>query len=213
MAKRAAKRNQYHHGDLRALLIEASAAELAKSDADSLSLRKIAELIGVSHNAPYMHFRDKEALLESIAESGFIALRRALDDVLAHNSELAWQEKFHKGCLCYVEFCIANKGYVAAMFRKYDFARFPDLRSVSTQSIEPLYEVLEQGQSAGLVRPANVQQMASAVWAMLHGISQLLAFRDDIPMVMGESKTDRLVHNLVEQLLIGLQTHDKLTNP
>jgi len=40
-----------------------------------ISLREIARNIGVGHNAPYRHFRNKQQLLEAIAESGFRKLK------------------------------------------------------------------------------------------------------------------------------------------
>ena len=52
---------KYHHGDLRNTLIEIATVLLAEEGVHGVSLRKMAQQAGVSHNAPYMHFADKEA--------------------------------------------------------------------------------------------------------------------------------------------------------
>jgi AcrR family transcriptional regulator len=62
---------KYHHGNLRNALIAIATELLAEEGVHALSLRKMAQRAGVSHNAPYMHFADREAVLVAIAEEGF----------------------------------------------------------------------------------------------------------------------------------------------
>src|SRR3989344_594769 len=61
----------YHHGDLRNALIDAGLTALEAQDASELSLRALARELGVSANAVYRHFADKEALLSALAAEGF----------------------------------------------------------------------------------------------------------------------------------------------
>ena len=65
----------YHHGDLRRSLINAALALVAEAQDWTFSLREVARRAGVSHNAPYNHFADKQELLAAVAEAGFLALR------------------------------------------------------------------------------------------------------------------------------------------
>ena len=53
------RNKKYHHGDLRTSLIETATQMLAESNIENLSLRKLAERIGVSRTAAYHHFDDK----------------------------------------------------------------------------------------------------------------------------------------------------------
>ncbi|HRF96152.1 MAG TPA: helix-turn-helix domain-containing protein, partial [Aggregatilineales bacterium] len=76
-------KNTYHHGDLRNALLVGATEMLAQEGVHGLSLRQVAKHIGVSHNAPYQHFPDKEALIAAIAEQGFIRLGEAMDDAVA----------------------------------------------------------------------------------------------------------------------------------
>jgi len=67
----------YHHGDLRAALVRAAAAEIERSGYENLSLRELAESLGVSRAAPYRHFTDRRALLAAVAADGFERLTAA----------------------------------------------------------------------------------------------------------------------------------------
>jgi AcrR family transcriptional regulator len=74
--------SSYHHGDLHAALVNAAAVEIERGGYESLSLRELAESVGVSRTAPYRHFADRRALLAAVALDGFERLtaiyRRAM---------------------------------------------------------------------------------------------------------------------------------------
>ncbi len=63
--------SNYHHGDLRSALIKAATAEIERGGYENLSLRELAESLGVSRAAPYRHFADRRALLAAVAADGF----------------------------------------------------------------------------------------------------------------------------------------------
>lgn len=65
------KKLVYHHGDLRAALITAAAAEIERIGYENLSLRELAASLNVSRAAPYRHFVDRRALLAALAAGGF----------------------------------------------------------------------------------------------------------------------------------------------
>ena len=61
--------DSYHHGNLRQALIDAGIKIINENGEENLSLRKAAAACGVSHAAPYAHFKDKEELIEAIKEN------------------------------------------------------------------------------------------------------------------------------------------------
>lgn len=75
----------YHHGDLSRALAEAALSRVRTDGADRISLRRVADDVGVSPAAAYHHFRDKDALLRSVASEGerrfAAALRAGLSSV------------------------------------------------------------------------------------------------------------------------------------
>jgi AcrR family transcriptional regulator len=73
-----AEKAAYHHGDLRAALLDAALALLAEGQEPTL--RAAARRAGVSSMAPYRHYADREALLEAVAVRGVEGLRKALEE-------------------------------------------------------------------------------------------------------------------------------------
>ena len=61
----------YHHGNLRAALIQTAIKILELEGLNALSLRRIAREAGVSQAAPYSHFKDKQALLLAVCADGY----------------------------------------------------------------------------------------------------------------------------------------------
>ena len=64
----------YHHGNLRTALLEQAERTVRERGAQALSLRELARDAGVSHGAPRRHFPDRQALLDALAEAGFVRL-------------------------------------------------------------------------------------------------------------------------------------------
>ncbi len=96
----------YHHGDLRRALLRAAGKILEKEGREALSLRDLARHAGVSHNAPYRHFADRDALLAALAEEGFALLEGELRG-------RPWREQ----ATAYVRFALANPERFQLMFR------------------------------------------------------------------------------------------------
>ena len=67
----------YHHGDLRAALLDAGLDLLKSGSAETLSLREVARRVGVSPTAVYRHFPDKAALLKELCIRGALELAQA----------------------------------------------------------------------------------------------------------------------------------------
>ncbi|SHI59388.1 transcriptional regulator, TetR family [Clostridium cavendishii DSM 21758] len=74
-------KDKYHHGDLNQKLIENGLLLLNKEGVDGFSLRKVASMCGVSHNAPYKHFKDKEELIDEIIKEVWKSFYLALAEV------------------------------------------------------------------------------------------------------------------------------------
>ena len=61
------KARPYHHGHLKTALLEAALGLIREVGPTAFTLREVARRAGVSHNAPYRHFRDREELLAAVA--------------------------------------------------------------------------------------------------------------------------------------------------
>lgn len=65
-----AARKMYHHGDLKAALIEATRQLVEEHGPDNFSVAQAARLAGVSSGAPYKHFKDRDEMLKAVAMDG-----------------------------------------------------------------------------------------------------------------------------------------------
>src|SRR5271156_1348012 len=108
------KENTYHHGDLRRALIDAALSLVREEQDWTFSLREVARRAGVSHNAPYNHFANKQDLLSAIAVAGFLDLRERLQKSIARTEDA--KEALIKSGVAYVKFGVGNAAHYRLMF-------------------------------------------------------------------------------------------------
>jgi len=175
----------YHHGDLRAQLINAVRDLVETHGPDGFSVSEAARRAGVSSAAPYKHFKDRHEILRGVAIEAMARLG----------------ESMHAGATAHPT---GSLEAVAAMGKAYvDFARSGPgvFRLVFglTEGHEESPELLEKGQACfGIVVQAvadcmqrspedpTVQSRAYMLWTCVHGHSFLTIDR----------KTDVLVEQI-----------------
>ena len=164
MATSRPRKRAYHHGDLAAALLRTAGNILEKEGVEGLKLRALARRAGVSHNAPYRHFPQSEALLAALAAEGFEALGEALRRAGAAGGLRAMGE-------AYVAFAIARPQRFRLMFGgRIPLANHARLRAVATKAFEELAGAL----SASLPAAKDATDSSIAAWALVHGLAQLL---------------------------------------
>lgn len=165
----------YHHGDLRAALIQAGLALLAEEGGQALSLRAAARRAGVSHAAPYRHFDGKEALLAAIAEEGFKMLAADVEAVRAR-FPTSPREQLEEAAWAYVRFALAHPDHLRVMFggQIENPQAYPDLRDAGARAFNALVDILRAGQDAGVIVAGEPRLLALVAWSQVHGLSLLL---------------------------------------
>lgn len=173
MAEKTAK-TTYHHGDLRQALLAAALVILKTKDVKSLSLREVARQAGVSHTAPYRHFVDKTALLEAVAEEGFIEFGQYLSDAVAQaNAEPI--ESLKATGEAYVRYALEHPTHFRLMFSYVPTASDSSSLPVTAQgTFQILVDVIASGQAAGVIKAGDSVELAIGRWALVHGLSMLL---------------------------------------
>jgi len=167
------KDKPYHHGDLRAALLDAAEAELIEKGIDAFSLRGAAKRAGVSHAAPAHHFRDANALLDALAAAGFARLTEAM----RREQAAAGPEKkaqLTAAGIGYVRFALDTPELLQLMFgRSRGKGEDPELQRNS----EAAFSVLVNGVGAVRGREAFQSEAGwrdvAACWSMVHGYAQL----------------------------------------
>ena len=154
----------YHHGDLRTTLLRTAGKSLEKEGLERLSLRALTRRTGVSHAAPYRHFRDRESLLAALATEGFEMLGRAQQEAAASGGLRAMGE-------AYVHFALEHPQRFRLMFGgQLRMSRHPALNEIATKTFAGLSSALAARVAGG--RDSRVASIAA--WALVHGLSHLL---------------------------------------
>ncbi|HEY1281572.1 MAG TPA: TetR/AcrR family transcriptional regulator [Acidimicrobiales bacterium] len=157
-----APKRPYHHGNLRAVLLDAALAEIAERGPQALSLRELARRAGVSHAAPAHHFGDKAGLLTAIAAEGF----RRLGVVLGRARQTGG---FLDVGLAYVQFAVDERPYFEVMFRPDLYRRDdPAVVTAQAETARLLY-----GPAQEAFPEADTIRTGIAGWAFVHGFASL----------------------------------------
>lgn len=164
---------RYHHGDLQAALVDAALRILDAERLESLSLRRLAREVGVSHAAPYHHFADLDALLATVAARGFETLRGEMSDEVA-GADANPVERLQAAGVAYVIFAVTHPELFRLMFggRWGDAEAYPELRAASELTFESLREMIVGAH--GSADPGSAALAARTAWALVHGIATLL---------------------------------------
>ncbi|MEM1370262.1 MAG: TetR/AcrR family transcriptional regulator [Cyanobacteria bacterium P01_H01_bin.15] len=194
---------KYHHGDLRNTLLAIAAELLAEDGVHALSLRKMAKRAGVSHNAPYMHFADKEAVLAAIAEEGFRLLAIDVESAISQ-AEDNTRQKLIAASQAYVNFALNHPNHLQVMFRPVDVAKAPKLLEVSKASLNRLFELVKCGQEQRELGVADTHEMTKAIWAMAHGVSAISVAYNTTILLPERASVEDTVSTFVNFLLDGL---------
>ena len=165
----------YHHGDLRNTLIEAGIGLINEEGISGFSLRKVAARCGVSHAAPYSHFRDVQDLLAAMGAhvtEQFTAALQASVEGLEH-PHLAIRELG----TAYIAFFEQHPAYFPFLFYHSGIAILVE----ETADGEPPYPPFAVFQAAagrlfrslGLPKQHDSRRLM-AVWSTVHGIAALI---------------------------------------
>ncbi|MCX2976595.1 TetR/AcrR family transcriptional regulator [Candidatus Marimicrobium litorale] len=166
----------YHHGNLRAELLEAAINQLRNAEVEELSLRALARDLGVSQTAPYRHFSDKGELLAAMAARGYRDLLTALQRSSETCNGLPG-EQLIAFAHAYVNYAAANPQLFKLIFgpATQPAEKYPELRAASRDTLRLVQDILQQGIDAGAFQQGeNAAYLANAGWSGIHGLATLL---------------------------------------
>ena len=161
----------YHHGNLRPALVE-TAAELARAQGpNGVVLREVARRTGVSHNAAYRHFADREELLAEVAQLGMDRLEQAMLDRMAtvrtRDPRRRAVRRLRETGRAYVQFALAEPGLFEVAFATHvDEGQDGGPYALLNAVLDELVEV-------GAMPPDRRAGADVACWAGVHGFAML----------------------------------------
>jgi AcrR family transcriptional regulator len=184
-------------------VIRAAVDYIAESGPDGLSFRQIAADAGVSHQAPYHHFGDRDAIFTEI---GIIGFRMFAAELAAPARRGEDPDVAIRMLERYVNFALTHSGYYRVMFRSdlCKIADSPELQRFADASFDALIDAV---QSIVGARSSvdEIRIVATTMWSAAHGLATLLI---DGPLEMkigASSNRKKLIRAVGKKINEGLR--------
>lgn len=200
------KRKSYHHGDLRAALMEEAMRLLVERGGPHFSMRELTSELGVSHSASYRHFTSKESLLQAIAIEGFVRLGEFQKKATA--SQHAPLERLQQLGISYVKFALKYPSHFRVMFGPSlsDAKQREEWGNVAQQTFAPVIEQVRVCQEARKFKAGNAEEIALTLWAVVHGLAMLLIDGQIALASKGEApKSEDLIEAMTGSIMRGFE--------
>ena len=160
--------------DVRSSILDASIALMNEGGLGALSMREVARRAGVSHQAPYHYFADREAILAELAGDGFDRLYDYMVSAigLAKNTRL---DKNRAMGEAYIRFALNNPEVFRLMFRveMVDLSNSPEAKLKADKCFQLVADTLgANGSNADKTDPDLAPVIAA--WSTAHGLATLM---------------------------------------
>lgn len=191
-------------------LLRAALELLREQPAERLSLRRVAQQLDVSHQAPYVHFGNKRRFLAAVAGTGLQgAAAEAAAAVEAAGSDPRC--RLHALTDAYLRF-VRERPHVhdLAYGPTVDKADHPRLQQAAADYWRLLRDTVAACQPGG-VEEAEVLRRCAATWGTVYGIARLTTLHQIPASVPGDR--DGLLHEAVDVLHRGWQAGDSAGIP
>lgn len=189
--------------------IQAAASELfLELGYQNVSIRKIAEKIEYAPSTIYLHFKDKQELLESICIDTFAKLNESMTEL--DQRDLAPLERLEQGMRCYINFGLQHPHHYLATFgvpardEQGKTIESEAVGNIGLQSFSHLQAIIARCMDSGDIRKGDAMVTAQSVWMMIHGVTDLLITHTEYSGFPWAPK-DQLVDLSVANLIRGLQ--------
>ncbi len=186
----------------RAEIIEAAGRIFLENGYEGATIRKIADAVGVSSTALYMHFSDKNEILIEIAETAFGLL-------LAQNTEIAELQmepvaRVRLMLEAYMKSALEHPNAYQLVFCSVRSSLVPERREALGGLGQRCYQLflgaVSEIDAAGLLKSRDVDAVAQTSWAATHGLVALLITRPNFNWAPAE----RLIPQMLDMILTGL---------
>jgi AcrR family transcriptional regulator len=187
----------YHHGDLEQALVNEALTQVRVRGTEGVSLRQVAQAVGVSPSAAYSHFPDKTALMTAVGALGMAELDArmvAAAEAVPGADDAAAIARFRGAGEAYVRFAVDEPHLFRHTFGpgcvKADTADPSHIQSDSI-SYQVLCQVLDDLQARGLLRAGSRDGLDLVAWTMVHGFASLV-LDGFLPVEVGDQLIDAL---------------------
>jgi AcrR family transcriptional regulator len=195
----------YHHGDLRTALIDAGLELTRTGGPDALTIREATRRVGVSPNAAYRHFADREAFLRAVAT----AIQHRMAARMRHSArrrgstQLQPSDGLRAVGLGYIEFALNERGWFTTAFFGADLANDLNQTAIAPPYVA-LVETLDAMADAGVLPPERRDGAEWPCWSAVHGFAEL-ALHGPLRSA-SRHQVESLAQRTVDDIIAGLRS-------
>jgi AcrR family transcriptional regulator len=191
----AAARRARYRDEMRLEILRAARHIFVRHGVENFSMRTLARAVGYSPAAIYLHFTNKEQLLEVLVEESFAHLYDALQVLLHEKPTDDPIQQLKRGLRLYVEWGLKNSSeyQIAFMVRK------PAENPYRThRAFDLARNLVKHCLCSSKAAKRELELRTQALWAAAHGITSLLTQRPSFPWVSRESVINQVIDSAVQ---------------
>ena len=188
----------YHHGNLKNVLLEAGINLINKEGEDNFSLRKVAALCGVSHAAPYSHFKNKDDLLKEMQTYVTTQFMETLEATVLTSSQLGDTEQLIQIGKAYVLFFKRHPQYFSFLFSQPCMTIDLSVNGTDEENFPPFRlfrDVARRALTKMEFSESRMQDAIISMWALVHGLSSIVTMKHVRYDQDWEEKIEDLIRN------------------
>lgn len=159
--------------------------------AKAVSIRSVAERVGVTPPSIYLHFQDKDALLDAVCARYFEKLDDAMQRVSA--AQTSTVDVLRAQGLAYVQFAVENPElYRIATMGEWKSDSNVDA-ALASSAFEHMCVTVKELMAEGVFPPGDATGVALELWSAAHGVAALLIAKPHLPFGDPDAFTDRVL--------------------
>lgn len=167
-----ARRSTFHHGNLPQALVTAAMAEIERVGIEGVSLRELAEKVGVARSAPYRHFSSKKELIEAAAA---VVQNELLQAYASIPADLSPKSRLKTACEAYLNYIQEHPRLIQLLAAEKVI--WPGQRIDQPPPKRSALALFRQ--MVGALMPdadgKAIDAATTACWSALHGLAMLRA--------------------------------------
>ena len=180
-------------------LVEVATQLLDTGGVAAVTLREVGRLAGVSHNAPYKHFADKEALLAGVAARDLERHGEQIEQAVRRKRSA--QSALSEAMAGYIRWALEYPERFQLVFGRWT-VESPELSVAAESAQARLTGLVEAAQTAGSLPSGDPVRLAALIRSLAHGAADLAASGH----LASDGKGHASPQQLVDDLLAYLQT-------
>ena len=154
-------------------IVQEALGIVTQDGAEGVTIRALAQRLGLSAGSIYSHFRSKDELLQQVAAQGF---ERLMKEAIGAVELADPREAMLEGGRRYLSFAMENPSLYRLMFQEVDVARFRVESSVPVpgRALYDLYrDLYARAVESGAIRDIDPEIQTLIAWSAVHGFAML----------------------------------------